>query len=85
MEEKIVVEKMEYKHDYHKELFLIDREKEEILNDLVFKKMIALINKSRSYMLGPEKTSAARFISKHYRDVYKILKEIIKKNGEEFE
>ena len=44
--------------------------------------MIELINKSKSYMLGPEKTATARFISKHYMDVYKILKEIIKKDME---
>jgi len=34
-------------------------------------------------MLGPEKASTARFISKHYIDVYRILKEIIKKESNE--
>ena len=85
LEEKIIVRKMDYNHNYHKDFFLINREKEEILNNLVFEKMIDLINKHRSYMLGPEKTSVARFISKHYKDVYEILKEIIKKNDKEVE
>jgi hypothetical protein len=83
LEEKIVYEKMDYKHNNHIELLLVEGEKEEILNYLVFKKMIELINRSRSYMLGPEKTSTARFISKHYLDVYKILKELIKKESSE--
>ena len=83
LDEKIIYENVEYKHNYHKELILIDRDKEEKLKELVFSKMIELINKSKSYMLGPEKTATARFISKHYMDVYKILKEIIKKDSNE--
>jgi len=83
LEEKIIFENMEYNPNYHKELILIDRDKEGNLNKLVFEKMIELINKSRSYMLGPEKASTARFISKHYMDVYRILKEIIKKESNE--
>ena len=74
---------MEYKTDYHKEMILIDRDRGEKLNNLVFKKINALINKSRSYMLGPEKSATARFISKHHMDVYKILKEVIEKENNE--
>ncbi len=84
LEEKIIYENMEYKPNNHKELILIDRDKEGKLNELVFKKMIELINKSRSYMLGPEKAVTARFISKYYMNVYEILKEVIKKESNEF-
>ncbi|MHA1783699.1 MAG: hypothetical protein ACTSWE_14550 [Promethearchaeota archaeon] len=42
---------------------------------LIFEKIITLINKFNSSMLGPEKTTTARFISEHYTDVYEILKE----------
>ena len=78
LEEKIVYENMEYESDIHKELSLKNRDNEKKLNDQVFKKIIELINRSTSYMLGPEKTSTARFISKHYMDVYETLKEVIK-------
>ncbi len=78
LEEKIIYGKIEYKPDYHKELILIDRDIDGKLNDLIFDKIIKLINRSRSYMLGPEKTTTARFISRHFMDVYEILKEFIK-------
>ena len=84
LEEKIIYKNVEYRFNHHKELILIDRNKERKSNDLGFKKIIELINKNRSYMLGPEKTSTARFISKHFLDVYEILKEIIKKENNEF-
>lgn len=79
LEEKLIFQNVDYNPNNLKELNLIDRDKEGNLNKLVFEKMIELINKSRSYMLGPEKTSTARFISKYYMNVYEILKEIIKK------
>jgi len=78
LEEEIIYKNMEYKAIEYKKMISIERDKEEMLNDLVFKKIIELINKSRSYMLGPEKASTARFISKHHMDVYEILKKIIK-------
>jgi hypothetical protein len=84
LEEKIIYENMEYQTNYHKKLILIGRDQGRKLNDLVFEKIIELINKNKSYMLGPEKTSTARFISKHYMDVYEILKEVIKKENIEF-
>ena len=78
LEEKIIYENMEYKPRYYKKMISIEGDKEGKLNDLVFKKIIELINKSRSYMLGPEKTATAKFITRNIMDVYTILKDIIK-------
>jgi len=79
MEEKLVYKNLEYQHNLHKRSILYDRDNKERVNELIFYKMIELINRSRSYMLGPEKTATAKFISKNIIDVYVILKEIIKK------
>ena len=82
MEEKLVCKKVEYQHNLHKNSILYDRENKERINELIFNKMIELINSSRSYMLGPEKTATAKFITTHIMDVYMILKDIIKKEIE---
>ncbi len=79
LEKKIIYENVDYNLNLHEKSILNNGDKEDILKDLVFYKVIELINESRSYMFGPEKAVTARFISKHYIDVYKILKEIIKK------
>jgi hypothetical protein len=84
LEEKIVYEHMEYNTNNHKNMIALDRDMEKKVKDLVLEKIVKLINRSRVYMLGPEKTSTARFISKHYMDVYEILKEIIKNENREF-
>lgn len=78
MEEKLVYKNLEYEHNFHKRSILYDRDNEEKVNELIFNKMIELINSSRSYMLGPEKTATAKFITKNMIDVYMTLKEIIK-------
>ena len=83
MEEKLVYKNLDYQHNLYEKSILYDRDNKERANELIFNKMIELINRSRSYMLGPEKASAARFISKHYMDVYRILKEIMKKESNE--
>jgi len=82
MEEKLVYKNLEYQHNFHKRSILYDRDNEEKVNELIFNKMIELINSSRSYMLGPEKTATAKFITKNIMDVYMTLKEIIKKEYE---
>jgi len=78
MEEKLVYKNLEYQHNFHRRSILYDRDNEEKVNELIFNKMIELINSSRSYMLGPEKTATAKFITKNMIDVYMTLKEIIK-------
>jgi len=80
LEEKILNHEMEYKIDSVKDLILNDRDKEEKFEELVFYKMIELINQKRAYMFGAQKAVTARVISKHSLDVYKILKELIKSN-----
>ncbi len=82
MEEKLVYKNLEYQHNFHRRSILYDRDNEEKVNELIFNKMIELINSSRSYMLGPEKTATAKFITKNMIDVYMTLKEIIKKEYE---
>ncbi len=78
MEEKLVYKNLEYQHNLHRKLILHDRDNKEKVDELIFNKMIGLINRSRSYMLGPEKTATAKFITKNMIDVYMTLKEIIK-------
>ena len=78
MEEKLVYKNLEYQHSLHKRSILHDRDNKETVNKLIFNKMIELIDSSRSYMLGPEKTATAKFITKNMIDVYMTLKEIIK-------
>ena len=82
MEEKLVYKDLEYQHNLHKRSILYDRDNKERVNELIFNKMIELIKRSRSYMLGPEKTATAKFIAKNIIDVYMTLKEIIKKEIE---
>ncbi len=82
MEEKLVYKNLEYQHNFHKRSILYDRDNKETVNKLIFNKMIELINGSGSYMLGPEKTATAKFITKNMIDVYMTLKEIIKKEIE---
>ena len=79
MEENLIYKNMEYQHYQHKKLISYDRDNKERVNELIFNKIVELINSSRSYMLGPEKTATAKFIAKNSLDVYKILKEIIKR------
>ena len=79
MEEKLVYKNLEYQHNLHKRSILYNRDNKERVNELIFNKMIELINGSGSYMLGPEKTATAKFITKNMIDVYMTLKEIIKK------
>lgn len=78
MEEKLVYKNLEYQHNLHRKLILLDRDNKERDDELIFNKVIELINRSRSYMLGPEKTATAKFITRNIIDVYLILKEIIK-------
>jgi len=78
MEEKLVYKNLEYQHNLHKRSILYDKDNNERVNELIFNKMIELMNNSRSYMLGPEKTATAKFITKNMIDVYMTLKEIIK-------
>ncbi len=78
MEEKLVYKNLEYQHNLHKRSMLSDRDIKERVDELIFNKMIELINGSGSYMLGPEKTATAKFITKNMIDVYMTLKEIIK-------
>lgn len=78
MEEKLVYKNLEYQHNLHEKSILYDRDNKERVNELIFNKMIELINRSRSYMLGPEKAVTAKFITKNMIDVYMTLKEIIK-------
>jgi len=79
LEEKIIYENMEYEPNLHKEFNLNNQDKKERMKELIFYKMIELINQSRSYMLGPEKTATARFVSKNSMDVYLMLKKLLKK------
>ncbi|MBD3212747.1 MAG: hypothetical protein GF311_09065 [Candidatus Lokiarchaeota archaeon] len=46
---------------------------------IIYKKIITLINNTYSYMLGPEKNRTATFISQNYENIYEILK-MCKKN-----
>ena len=78
MEEKLVYKNLEYEPNLHRKLILHDRDNKDRVDELIFNKLIELINRSRSYMLGPEKTAIAKFITKNIVDVYLILKEIIK-------
>ena len=78
MEEKLVYKNLEYQHNRYKKSILYDRDSKKRVDELIFNKMMELINRSRSYMLGPEKTATAKFITKNILDVYKILKDIIK-------
>jgi len=71
---------MEYEPNLHKEFNLNNQDKKERMKELIFYKMIELINQSRSYMLGLEKTTIARFVSTNSMDVYLMLKEVIKKD-----
>ena len=82
MENKLVYKNLEYQHNRHKRSILNDRDNKERVNELIFNKMIELINRSRSYMFGPEITATAKFITKNIMDVYMTLKEIIKKEYE---
>ena len=82
MEEKLLYKNLEYQHSLHRKLILHDRDNKERVDELIFNKMIELINRSRSYMLGLEKTATAKFITNNIVDVYLILKEIIKKEYE---
>ncbi|TFG13285.1 MAG: hypothetical protein EU535_05135 [Promethearchaeota archaeon] len=79
MEEKIKNRDVEFKINKYRDLILNDKDKEEKLEELVFYKMIELINQNSSYMFGAQKAVTARFISKHRVDVYNILKEILKR------
>lgn len=79
LEEKIKNLDMEYKINNDKDLILDDRDKEEKLEELVFYKIIELINQNKSYLFGAQRAVTARFISKHRVDVYNILKEILKR------
>lgn len=78
MEEKLVYKNMEYQHNLHRRSILYDRDNKERVNELIFNRIIELIESSRNYMLGPEKTATANFITKNMIDVYMTLKEIIK-------
>lgn len=45
--------------------------------EIVYNKIIHLINQKRLHMLGPEKTKTAKFISENFMDVFLLLKELI--------
>ena len=70
LEEKTKNRDKEYKINYDKDLILNDKDKEEKLEELVFYKMIGLINQNRSYILGAQRAVTARFISNHRVGVY---------------
>lgn len=77
LEEKIVDSNSEGESLEHQEL---DYKPGKQVRAMVFRGILKIIDSKRTYMLGPEKTEAARFISNHYDDVFKFLENIKQNN-----
>ena len=54
-----------------------------IIEDLIFSNMIKIINQKEKFILGPEKTKIAGFISQNYFEVYLFLDSLLKNNNME--
>ena len=57
------------------------KKEKEIIEDLIFSNMIQFINKKEKFILGPEKTKIANFISQNYFEVYLFLDSLLKNNN----
>jgi len=77
LKENIIEENLDGVYYHHKRL--IHNSKNKAIPDKeIFKKIIDLMYKKNSYMLGPEKSKTARFIAQNSIDVYKIISEKLK-------
>ena len=57
------------------------KKEKEIIEDLIFSNMIQIINQKEKFILGPEKTKIAGFISQNYFEVYLFLDSLLKNNN----
>ena len=77
LEKEIINTNSEGKPLEHKEL---DYKSRKLIKAMVFKGVLKIIESKRTYMLSPEKTETARFISNHYDDVFRFLEKIKRNN-----
>ncbi|MBN1217039.1 MAG: hypothetical protein JXA99_16575 [Candidatus Lokiarchaeota archaeon] len=73
IEEKLVSRKGDNRNNFEIINFKKNEEKEDF-QEKIYNQIIKLINSRKSIIFGPEKSKTAKFISKNYLDVYKILK-----------
>ena len=73
IEEKLVSRKVDNRNNFEITNFKKNEEKEDF-QEKIYNQIMKLINSRKSIIFGPEKSKTAKFISKNYLDVYKILK-----------
>lgn len=85
-EEKILLK--EIKNSSRKNLYnRLNLKKElNIVKEIIFSNIIEIINQKEKFILGPEKSKVARFISQNYIDIYILLDNLLRNNiKEDFE
>jgi len=81
--EKIKFEDIKNSSEQKLQIRINLKKEQEFIEDLIFSNMIQIINQKEKFILGPEKTKIAGFISKNYLEVYLFLDSLLKNNNME--